>query len=240
MAQDKVTQKEAGVCRKRVLVPHVRQQHNWDCGLACVLMIVHAHGMKHVDLRYLRDICGTTSIWTVDIAHLLRHFNLQVKFFTVTLGANPAYADEKFYKEHMRTDEVRVHELFKSADKAGIQLSQTSIKMDDLRSACALSRNLVLILVDKRVLQAGLSSPDNTSPVGGKGLLCCGVLSSLYRPEYVGHYILLYDYSYETKEFSIRDPASHSSRATVDEDTLEKARKSFGTDEDVIIVPFSN
>ena len=58
-------------------------------------MIVHANGMKHVDLKYLRELCGTTSIWTVDIAHLLRHFHLKVKFYTVTLGANPAYADEK-------------------------------------------------------------------------------------------------------------------------------------------------
>jgi hypothetical protein len=208
-------------------------------------MIVHANGMKHVDLRYLRVICGTTSIWTIDIAHLLRHFNLQVKFFTITLGANPAYADEKFYKEHMHTDEVRVHQLFKLAEEAGIEVNQRSLHLEELRQACSSRKSLVLILVDKRVLQTGYSPPNQDSnSVSSRGrpsanpLLCCGVLSNLCRPGYVGHYVLLYDYSYESKEFSMRDPASSTSRTAVKEATLEKARKSFGTDEDVIIVPY--
>jgi len=205
-------------------------------------MIVHANGMKHVDLRYLRHICGTTSIWTIDIAHLLRHFNLQVKFFTITLGANPAYADEKFYKEHMHTDEVRVHQLFKLAQEAGIEVHQRSLPLEELKEVCSSSKALVLILVDKRVLQAGNSSSNNNAVASGHAnrLLCCGVLSNLVRTGYVGHYVLLYDYNAVTGEFSMRDPASSTSRTTVKEATLERARKSFGTDEDVIIVPYIN
>lgn len=38
------------------------------------------------------------SIWTVDLAHLLRHFAVDVAFLTVTVGANPNYAGESFYK----------------------------------------------------------------------------------------------------------------------------------------------
>jgi hypothetical protein len=42
-----------------------------DCGLACVLMVLKALGVTRCTLRGLRSLCSTTSIWTVDLAHLL-------------------------------------------------------------------------------------------------------------------------------------------------------------------------
>ena len=41
-------------------VPHVRQHFNWDCGLACVLMILRALGVRGVDFASLRRLCPTT------------------------------------------------------------------------------------------------------------------------------------------------------------------------------------
>uniref|UniRef100_A0A7S3E4B4 Uncharacterized protein n=1 Tax=Chloropicon laureae TaxID=464258 RepID=A0A7S3E4B4_9CHLO len=67
--------------------------------------------------------------------------------------------------------------------------------------------------------------------------LCCG-LPLLSQPGYVGHYVLLYGYDSEAREFAVKDPASHQHKCTIKEVALEKARKSFGTDEDVIIVPY--
>lgn len=49
------------------------------------------------------------SIWTVDLAHLLRRFGLDVCFFTITLGPNPAYANEGFYMENMQVREGLAH-----------------------------------------------------------------------------------------------------------------------------------
>ena len=53
-------------------------------------------------------------MWTIDLAHLLRRFGLAVEFTTVTLGANPAYARERFYREHLRRDCARVERLFQA------------------------------------------------------------------------------------------------------------------------------
>lgn len=33
----------------------------------------------------------------MDLAYLLQKFSVKFSYFTVTLGANPAYSDEKFY-----------------------------------------------------------------------------------------------------------------------------------------------
>ena len=52
------------------------------------------------------------SIWTIDLAHLLRRFGMSVVFTTITVGTNPEYADELFYAENMHADEKRVQQLF--------------------------------------------------------------------------------------------------------------------------------
>jgi hypothetical protein len=40
-----------------VQVPHVKQAYAWDCGLACVLMVLRALGMGGVNLKTLRQMC---------------------------------------------------------------------------------------------------------------------------------------------------------------------------------------
>ena len=53
----------------------------------------------------------------MDLAHLLRRFGLGVEFLTVTLGANPAYARERFYRAHLHEDCARVTRLFEVPPK---------------------------------------------------------------------------------------------------------------------------
>jgi predicted subunit of tRNA(5-methylaminomethyl-2-thiouridylate) methyltransferase len=48
----------------------------------------------------------------VDLAYILRRYGLEVELTTITIGANPEYAKESFYKEHMEEDGSRVERLF--------------------------------------------------------------------------------------------------------------------------------
>lgn len=73
------------------------------------------------------------SIWTVDLAHLLRRFGLNVSFFTVSLGINPAYANEGFYMAELQQDERRVSQLFYEASTAGIHVEQRSVSSEELQ-----------------------------------------------------------------------------------------------------------
>lgn len=54
------------------------------------------------------------SIWTVDLAHLLRNFGLEVQYTTLTIGTNPGFSGEAFYGQ-MQDDAVRVDGLFQVA-----------------------------------------------------------------------------------------------------------------------------
>ena len=77
-------------------------------------------GPAHCDLGTLMRLCPLTSIWTVDLAHLLRRCGLGVTFCTLTLGANPDYASEAFYESCLADDVQRVESLFRDAEALGI------------------------------------------------------------------------------------------------------------------------
>ena len=82
--------------RKRPRIPHVLQSHNWDCGLACVEMAMRALGVAPHDcsLRTLQTRVPSTSVWTVDLVHIICSFGIKFRFLTTTIGVNPAYKDE--------------------------------------------------------------------------------------------------------------------------------------------------
>ena len=82
------------VCVRRLLTELAACFLVRDCGLACVLMVLRALGATQCDLPTMRLLCQTTSVWTIDLAHLLRRFGVEVTFCTVTLGANPDYVHE--------------------------------------------------------------------------------------------------------------------------------------------------
>lgn len=206
-------------------VPHVRQLFNWDCGLACVLMVLRATGVRGVDYQSLRRLCSTTSVWTIDLAHLIRRFGLGVVFLTTMLGANPEYANELFYAENMATDEHRVQRLFQEAPQVGIPVHQRSLKSAEVKACMMSGLYLMIMLVDK--VRLGAWEPWAVDPYGGH---------SIKKPSYTGHYIVVCGYSAATDLYTIRDPAAHSEHVQVTAASLDAARTSFGTDEDVLLV----
>lgn len=88
-----------------------------DCGLACVLMVLKALGLHQYDLPSLQLLCPTKSIWTIDLAHLLAKTlpgcaGARLTFLTTLLGANPSFASQHYYAEHLTEDAARVAQLF--------------------------------------------------------------------------------------------------------------------------------
>eukprot|EP00798_Chlamydomonas_sp_ICE-L_P012546 gene12546-15764_t len=197
-------------------VPHYRQHFNWDCGLTCVLMVLKAVGALNCNHQNLRQLCPTTSIWTVDLAHLLRRFGFDVWFFTVTIGPNPDFANESFYMENMKEDEedeLRVSQLFTDASKAGIMLQQRSLSELELRHLLLNAGCIVIMLLDRRHLDPGLCNEGGMLPN----------LCALEPVGYMGHYVLLVGFDSETMQ-------------RIGIAALDLARRSFGTDEDLLVV----
>ncbi|KAG2449447.1 hypothetical protein HYH02_005594 [Chlamydomonas schloesseri] len=202
-------------------------------------MVLQAAGFAHCDYRILRQLCTTTSIWTVDLAHLLRRFGMRVSFYTVTLGPNPAYANESFYMENMEDDERRVSQLFVEAAHVGIAIEQRSVSSEELQSWMLSGGCLIIVLVDKRKLDPwlGAGEPGSSGGMGGMSMSMClpAVLCGM-ELGYAGHYVLLVGFDAATQEYTIRDPAAQVHTLRVTAAALDAARRSFGTDEDILVV----
>ncbi|XP_009769127.1 guanylyl cyclase 1 isoform X1 [Nicotiana sylvestris] len=204
-------------------VPHINQLHSWDCGLACVLMVLRTLG-KDYDMQELEELCCTTSIWTVDLAYLLQKFSVNFSYFTVTLGANPSFCVETFYKEQLSNDLVRVDMLFQKARDAGINIECRSISSEEISSLILSGKFIAIALVDQYKLSHSWLEDIGISDFCND------------NPGYTGHYVVICGYDADTDEFEIRDPASSRKHEKVTSRCLEGARKSFGTDEDLLLI----
>ncbi|XP_078178920.1 guanylyl cyclase 1 isoform X1 [Carex rostrata] len=211
-------------CRAyHVDVPHVRQMCNWDCGLACVLMVLRTLGIDSYDITDLEEFCSTTSIWTVDLAYLLHKFSVNFSFLTVTVGVNPSYSAQSFYQEQLEDDTGRVIDLFAKAIHAGISIQCRTISVHDISLLLLSGRCIAIALVDKTKLHSSWKDDGTGNYLDGTS-------------EYIGHYIVICGFDAGTNDFEIRDPASSRKYERVSMECLDEARKSFGTDEDILLV----
>lgn len=114
------------MCSKVIELPHVRQKSDWDCGIACIEMILKKYLGEDFDSEVLSSLGKTlgfgTSVWTIDLANILVHFKLDCVFYTITCGVDPGYKNQEYYQTCFDEDEARVNKLFENAQELGINI----------------------------------------------------------------------------------------------------------------------
>src|SRR3954468_15571998 len=78
------------------IVPHVEQVSSWDCGLAATAMVLQGLGVD-ATLPNLRKLCPVNSVWSIDLAFLLRNYVEDFTYYTSFLGSRQEYKKDKFY-----------------------------------------------------------------------------------------------------------------------------------------------
>jgi len=196
-------------------VAHVRQRHVWDCGLACLLMVAPcASGIgEGASWDVVNAACGTKSVWTVDLAFVLRELGARFLFLTKTCGADPSYARLAFYSRELGTDSGRVSALFSRAAAGEVALRRAVVGRDALLEVLRTGRCLAIALVDLRLLRRSALSAARS---------------------YTGHYVVLV--GVEGARVRYRDPAEKAAELWIHKDDLHRARTAHGTDEDLLLV----
>lgn len=175
-------------------------------------------------MENLRELCSNDSVWSIDIAYLLRRFNIDAVYYTIMKGVRPEYINHVFYQQYFAEDCKRVPYLFEHAESRGIKVVQRHITMQMIQSAVR-DDTLVILLVHQHLLRC----------------LLCNVGSSIDRPNsashgFVGHYVIVYAWYEDEGLFLIKDPAAVSDTCIVSATLLEEARLAFGTDHDALFV----
>lgn len=122
-----------------------------------------------------------------------------------------------------------------------------SVGLEEMRTRVAVDDCVVIALVDKRKVRTFITY----SVVAVWTNLCSRLQLNHHRNAstelynhgfggansgYTGHYILICGYSEEQHSFVVQDPASSRPALMVPEASLDYARKTFGTDEDLLII----
>uniref|UniRef100_A0A8C9Q7Y6 Guanylyl cyclase domain containing 1 n=1 Tax=Spermophilus dauricus TaxID=99837 RepID=A0A8C9Q7Y6_SPEDA len=218
-------------------VPIIQQLYHWDCGLACSRMVLRYLGQLD-DGEFesaLQELRLTRSIWTIDLAYLMRHFGVRHRFCTQTLGVDKGYKNQSFYRKHFDTEETRVNQLFAEAKACKVLVEKCTVSVQDIQAHLA-QGHVAIVLVNSGVLHCDLCS----SPVK----YCCfaprGHRCFCRTPDYQGHFIVLRGYNRATGCIFYNNPAYADPYAdrmcSTSVSNFEEARTSYGTDEDILFV----
>ncbi|KAJ2890776.1 hypothetical protein IWW38_003948 [Coemansia aciculifera] len=134
----------------------ILQHDSWDCGLACVCMVLRAFGYTTCTIAQLTRHANTASVWTIDLVYLLHHFLPAADFtyYTKCLGINPEHTQHDFYREGMDDDEARVMRLFACARRdPALHVVQIVIPLIDLKRFLVHRQYVVILLVDNTLLK---------------------------------------------------------------------------------------
>ncbi|XP_017900511.1 PREDICTED: protein GUCD1 isoform X2 [Capra hircus] len=213
-------------------VPVIQQLSHWDCGLACSRMVLRYLGqLDDAEFeRALQELRLTRSIWTIDLAYLMRRFGVRHRFCTQTLGVDKGYKNQSFYRKHFDTEETRVNQLFAQAKTCKV-LVEKWVSMQDIQAHLA-QGHVAIVLVNSGVLHCDLcSSPPKYCCFAPSGPRCF-----CRSPDYQGHFIVLRGYSRAAGCVFYNNPAYADRVCSASVSNFEEARTSYGTDEDILFV----
>ncbi|XP_042684645.1 protein GUCD1 isoform X1 [Centrocercus urophasianus] len=214
-------------------VPVIQQLYHWDCGLACSRMVLQY--LDHLDndefQKAIQELRLTKSIWTIDLAYLMRHFGVKHKFCTQTLGVDKGYKNQSFYRKHFDTEENRVNQLFAQAKASKVQVEKCTVTVQDIQKHLS-QGHVAIVLVNAVLLLCDLCS----SPVKYCCFLPIGQKCFCRNPDYQGHFIVLCGYNTASGSIYYNNPAYADRTCCTSIRNFEEARRSYGTDEDILFI----
>ncbi|XP_078492761.1 protein GUCD1-like isoform X1 [Ciona intestinalis] len=263
-------------------VDHIKQEGNWDCGIASLRMAVRflerTTNVFKLDEAILKHSLEK-SVWTIDLAYLCAIMGIRHMLTTITLGADSTYSEESFYLNQLKTsfsvEMNRVNKLFKSAQERNVFVEKKSKSVTEIFNHIANHNQPVIVLVDdsklKRIclteskpasvvtktpenadhLHTGSNSSQSIKPktiiqkeeqsntTNTEESVQSDEITSVENEEklkYWGHFILVVGFDLKQKEVIFNDPSANYPKSRCSVSSFEKARKSYGTDEDLLFI----
>ncbi|KAF6037001.1 GUCD1 [Bugula neritina] len=215
-------------------VKHVQQQANWDCGLACVKMVLKSLN-KDLDLmpKYIEDIRLYHSVYTIDLAYILSKYGFQCTLYTLSCEVDTGHAALPFYKSSFRNDKERIDNLFIEALQFGISCIQEHLTIARVSELLEVGGCLLIALVDWNLMSCTCCH-DVMQTCSSVCSRLCFIFGS-----YQGHFILVTKINLANDEVVFHNPSRSSGPCYCSIQTFDRGRLARGTDEDLLLVKFS-
>ena len=196
---------------KLMRVPRFSQSEFWDCGFACVSMLLP----NHPSTSELLSRTKTKSVWTIDLAAICvkEEVMRNVTLYTTNAGVLDSYEEMGYYSAAFQQDKPRVEGLFRDAGDMGIEVNERSVTSAELANMLEEVDTFAIVLVDSSKL-------------------------SRVNRGYQGHYILVLGFNPDVGSFVYYDPSPNQTKRpkVVKKELFDVARKADGTDEDILVL----
>ena len=195
--------------------------------MTCLRMVAdfYRQDSKHFEQLSSTYQCNQ-STWTIDLLHLLHQMKIPAIQHTITIGCSSTYEHHPYYQNLIDRDRERVTRLFQ-IEAGNVQTG--TVDWEDIKKHLVEYRTPCLVLVDANQLG------------------CCACKRNLFHrlldrflpilhSSYQGHYILVVGFTRNENEEYVRyvDPGERDAFCTITRDMFDRARKAFGTDEDIV------
>jgi Guanylylate cyclase len=201
-------------------VRHIPQLFHWDCGIACLLMVldwlelVSSSELEDDDRQELTDGLATQSVWTADLVMQLER-RIQKNpsrgrylFCSQTLQVNDDLGDFAYYQNAFASDRVRVQEIFEHIRSRKLPaVKRSNLQLEEIVQLIQHPDCVAIMLVDNSFILASsgngkdeekeaeefgcfASTETSTSAAGKKTAADTSCTISASRV-YMGHYLVI-------------------------------------------------
>ncbi|XP_013167999.1 PREDICTED: protein GUCD1 isoform X2 [Papilio xuthus] len=204
-------------------VHHYQQCFNWDCGIACVMMLLSLEQRDYLK-KHFTKICHDEgflqSTWTIDLCFLLKRFGIEHCMYTIIKGVNSRRAiNDGINYQACKRVQIRIS----NAEEVGISIKEKELRMEELLSHVECN-GPAIVLVDSPLLICDLCKHNKMK----------AEFRRAFGGRYKGHYVLIVGRS--GNKVLYRDPALSARLCATSPARLHAARRAPGTDFDVILI----
>jgi len=214
---------------------HIEQTELWDCGVTCLSMILQSMQKENSTLAELKKQHFGTITWTLNLAYILHEYKIPYTYYTRSTKINVNYETDVFSlqqkvpeKEMFLKQLELVLEKEKNIEVNNIQIIRGGINSNQLKNFL-LSGNVAITLVNSLLIGC---KHCHSNLFQGNQMSKLVIDGEPFR----GHYILIVGYNQEKDVFLYKNPSSSQSVCFAPSSVVEEARRSYGTEENIIIV----
>ena len=185
-----------------------------ECGPAALQMVLEFFGEEHnrEKIKKLVESESTGATWTTGLAKTAAQLGFKTEFYSKSLGFNPENFDLEYYQRETdgaETAEIKIKKLQAECIKYKVKMEEREISIKEIISK--INKNCTAIV-----------------------LIDWGKIKNLER--YIGHFLPIVGFDEENIYLHQPDPKDPEPNFKINKNLFDIARKSKGTDEDIIFI----
>ena len=198
----------------KLKVPFYKQESKNDCGPVALRMVLGYLGEPHSreELMDLVDSDKSRVTWTLGLARAVAKIGFKTEFYTTCLGFNPKNYELEYYQKEAdkpSSSEGKLKRLQIESHQLGVKMEEISLTLEQLISK--ISKDCVpIVLLDWNRVR------------GKEG--------------YQGHFVPIVGYDNENIYVHNHGKIDPKEFVAIKRDLFDEARKSKGTDEDIVFI----